>query len=157
MVTLLPEIARERRFAPLYEPEALAWYIQRADAAPGGDVARALVCDRAGKLLGWYIYHRAHGGTAHLLQLAAPVNAARQVLDHLLYDAWQAGLTVLSGRLDPALAQVFSDCHCLFSRRGPWMLVRARDPAVLGLFHRGDAMFSRFDGEWCARFSPPAS
>lgn len=157
MVAWFPEIARERPLAPLYELEALTWYLRRAEAAPGGDVARVLVRDSGGKLLGWYIYHRARGGTAQLLQLAAPADGARQVLDHLLYDAWQAGMTVVSGRLDLALGQAYSDRHCLFSRRGPWMLVNARDPALVELFHRGKALFSRLDGEWCARFSSPAS
>ncbi|MDB4963606.1 MAG: hypothetical protein JWP01_3605 [Myxococcales bacterium] len=154
MVAALPEIARERQVVPLYEPDALAWYLQRAQAIPGGDVQRVLVRNRKGKLLGWYIYDRVPDGTAQLLQLAAPAEAARDVLDHLLYDAWQAGMIVVQGRLDPALAQVYSDRFCLFSRRGPWMLVHARDPALVHRFHRGEALFSPLDGEYCMRFKP---
>jgi hypothetical protein len=37
------------------------------------------------------------------------------------------------------------------------MVVHARDPAILAAFHRGDAMFTRLEGEWCARFTPPAA
>jgi hypothetical protein len=154
MVAALPEVARERQVVPLYEPDALAWYLQRAQAVPGGEVERVLVRDRNGKLLGWYIYDRGRDGTALLLQLAAPADAARDVLDHLLYDAWQAGMNVVKGRLDPALAQACSDRYCLFSRRGPWMLVHSRDPALLHRFHRGEVLFSSLEGEYCMRFKP---
>jgi hypothetical protein len=64
---------------------------------------------------------------------------------------------VLKGRLDPAMAQAYSDRYCLFSRRGPWMLVHSRDPALSHLFHRGEALFSSLDGELCVRFRPPAN
>jgi hypothetical protein len=157
MVAALPEVARERRLTPRYEPDALAWYLDRAQAVPGGELARVLVRDPEGKLLGWYIYHRGHDGTGQVLQLVAPAEAAGAVLDHLLHDAWEAGMAVLQGRLDPALAQAYSDRYCVFSRRGPWLVVHARDPAIAHLFHRGDALFSSLDGELCARFRPPAS
>lgn len=65
-------------------------------------------------------------------------------------------MAVLKGRLDPALAQAYSDRYCVFSRRGPWVVVHSRDPALPQLFHRGEALFSSLDGERCARFTPPA-
>jgi hypothetical protein len=157
MAAALPELARERRLLPRYEPDALAWYLDRAQAMPGGEIERVLVRDPKGKALGWYIYHRGRDGTGQVLQLVAPAEAARDVLDHLLYDAWQAGMAVLTGRLDPAMAQAYSDRYCLFSRRGPWMLVHSRDPALSHLFHRGEALFSSLDGELCVRFRPPAN
>lgn len=157
MSAALPEVARERRLLPLYEPDAVAWYLRRAQAIPEGEVAPVLVRDPNGKVLGWYIYHRGRDGTAQLLQLAAPAESARQVLDHLLYDAWQADMTVVKGRLDPALAQAYSDRHCVFSRRGPWLLVHSRESALSQMFHRGEALFSALDGEYSARFRPPAS
>ena len=157
MAAALPELARERQLLPHYQLDALAWRLRRAESIPGGDLERVLVRNRDGQILGWYIYRRERDGTAQLLQLTAPSEAARPVLDHLLYDAWRAGMIVLSGRLDPALAQAFSDCYCLFSRRGPWMLVHSRDPALRQIFHRGQALFSPLDGELCARFNPPAS
>jgi len=157
MVAALPEVARDRQVIPLYEPESLAWYLHRAQAVPDGEVVGVLVRDPRGKLLGWYIYDRRRDGTAQLLQLAAGAEAAGDVLDHLLYDAWQAGMAALEGRLDPALAQAYSDRHCLFSMRGRWMVVHARDPALMHSFHRGEVLFSSLDGEYCLRFRPAPS
>lgn len=154
LIDALPEVARERRLVPLYEPASLGWYLRRAAAALDGDLECVLVRDEDDKLLGWYIYHRGREHTAELLQLAAPEEAAQRVLDHLIYDAWQAGNTVLSGRLDLAIAQAYSDRYCLFSRRGPWTLAHARDRSILNAFHRGEAFFSRLEGEFCARFRP---
>jgi hypothetical protein len=78
------------------------------------------------------------------------------VLDHLLHETWLAGITAVKGRLDPALAQVCSDRYCLFTRRGPWLVVHAREPELAQMFHRGEALFSPLDGEFTARFRPPA-
>jgi len=156
MAEALPEVTGERTLAPFYEPGPLAWMLRRAEAVPGHGLRRMLVRDERGKRLGWYVYHRRHGDAAEVLQIAASSESARKVLDHLLYDAWQDGVVVLNGRLDPAQAQAASDCYCLFSRRGPWIVVHSRDPAMLAPFHRGEAMFSRLDGEWCAAFHPPA-
>jgi len=150
-------VAGSRALAPVYEPEALAWYLRRAEAVPGRELRGVLVRDERGKLLGWYLYYRRGDGTGEVLQLAALPDAARAVLDHLLYDAWEAGVVVLSGRLDPALAQACSDRYCLFSRRGPWVVVHSRDPELVRPFHRGEALFTALEGEWCARFNPPSS
>lgn len=157
MVDLFADLTHERALAPLYEPEALAWYLRRAEAAPGGTLRRALVRDQQGSVLGWYLYHCGDGGAGTLLQLTAPAEHATPVIDHLVYDAWRAGITALKGRLDPALAQPLSDRNCMFSRRGPWMLVHSRDPEISASFHRGEALLSRLDGEWCARFTPPSA
>jgi hypothetical protein len=156
MAAALPGIARERRLLPSYEPESLSWYLLRAQAVPG-EVARVLVRDAKGTLLGWYIYHRGGDGTAQLLQLAAPAESAGRVLDHLLDDAWRSDMTVLRGRMDPALAQVYGERHCLFTRRGPWMVVHSREPALMHMFHRGEVLFSSLDGEYSVRFRPRAN
>ncbi|HVK88904.1 MAG TPA: hypothetical protein VM513_32515 [Kofleriaceae bacterium] len=155
MATTFPELARERRLVPIYEPATLAWYLERAPRL--GPLESALVRDAKGKVLGWYIYCRTRDRTAELLQFVASPPAAGQVLDHLMHEAWRAGMTALCGRIDPALSQPYSDRYCLFSRRGPWLLAHARDPELVHAFHRGEAMFSRLDGEWCAQFNQPAA
>jgi hypothetical protein len=153
MAEALPRVAAQRSLRPIYDASSLAWYLRRAEAAAA--VRGAFVHDPGGKLLGWYLYSCGRD-QAEVLQIVAPPDAAVAVIDHLLHDASQAGVLVLNGRLDPALAQACSDRYFLFSRRGPWMVVHARDPAILAAFHRGDAMLTRLEGEWCARFTPPA-
>jgi hypothetical protein len=42
---------------------------------------------------------------------------------------------------------------CLLQNRGTPTLLHARQASVLLPFYRGDAFFSRLDGEWWTRFS----
>jgi hypothetical protein len=72
----------------------------------------------------------------------------------MFYDAWARGAFVVHGRLDPRFMQTLSDKYCLFHRRGPWMLINARQPELLQSFYTGAAGFSRLDGEWSFRFVP---
>jgi hypothetical protein len=158
MAELLPQVKRSRELTPVYEPSALAWYLRRAEAIKEcGELRRVLVRDEKGRFLGWYLYYQEPGRVGEVLQVAAVPDATPKVLDHLIYDAWQAGVVALSGRVDPLVAQDYSDRYCLFSRRGPWTLVHSRDPALRLPFHRGDVMFSRLEGERCLRFSLPPS
>ena len=158
MVESLPQVTRDRELTPVYEPSALAWYLRRAAAIQEcGELRRVLVRDEQGRFLGWYLYYQQPGRAGEVLQVAAVPDAAPRVLHHMFYDAWQAGVVALSGRVDPMVAQDYSDLYCLFSRRGPWTLVHSRDPALRLPFHRGDVLFSRLEGEWCARFILPPS
>ena len=42
----------------------------------------------------------------------------------------------------------FSEKQCFFTCRNGWTLARSRNPEILELLNRGDASFSRLDGEW---------
>jgi hypothetical protein len=49
----------------------------------------------------------------------------------------------------PRFLRALADKDCLFHRRGPWVLLKARERELLQPLDSGDAFFSRFDGEWC--------
>jgi hypothetical protein len=61
--------------------------------------------------------------------------------------------------MDPGLAAALQGKRVLLQNRGVWTLLHARDPSLLVPFLRGDAFFSRLDGEWWMRFGgePEAS
>ena len=86
------------------------------------------------------------------MQVAARPRHHRQVLDHLMDDAWQQGVTLLAGRLEPMLAPELSEKQCLLYRRGHWTLIHSKRSEVSQALQCGDAFFTRLEGEWCLRF-----
>ncbi len=155
MAESLPRVAGSRSILPAYDRDehALRWRLCRANAyARRGPLRRTLVRDHGGKALGWYVAYFPPGEVGEVLQVAASPADVEAVLGQLCHDAAKAGVVGLAGRVDPALAQGYSDAYCLFSRRGPWTLVHSRDAGLIDLFHRGQVFVSRLEGEWCARF-----
>lgn len=104
------------------------------------------------EIAGWYLYHLNPSGVSEVVQLYAKPNFAHDVVDHLFHHSWRQGATGLSGRMEPGLMQAFSDRHCLFHSGPQWVLLHSRRPELLSAFQRGDAGFSRLDGEWCLHF-----
>jgi hypothetical protein len=74
------------------------------------------------------------------------------VLEHLFQHARDHGAVAITGRLEPNLARALQGRRCLLQSRGIATLVHARDPGLLVPFFRGDALFTRLDGEWWTRF-----
>jgi len=140
-------------FGPAYDAQTLKWALARARRhADDGDVRALAVMDESQACVGWFIYHARRGGSGEVLQVGAEPRHHRVVLDHLLDDAWQQGVTMLSGRLEPALAPELSEHGCLLYRRGYWTLVHSKRPEVAHALQRGDAFFTRLEGEWCLQF-----
>lgn len=155
MADALPRLVGSRALAPAYDRDehGLRWRLSRANGyARRGPLRRTLVRDAHGKSLGWYVAYFPPGDVGEVLQVVAAPADVGTVLTHLCHDASAAGTVGLTGRVDPALAQGYSDAYCLFSRRGPWTLVHSRDAGLVDLFHRGQVFVSRLEGEWCARF-----
>jgi hypothetical protein len=134
-----------------YDDRTFQWLLDRV-ATKGGYVLKAAFRNEL-NIVGWYICHLDYAGHAEAVQIAATPAAIHGVLDHLFYHAWRHGALTVNGRMDPRFMQALSDRYCLFHRRGPWMLIKARKPELLSSFHSGNAGFSRLDGEWSLRLS----
>jgi len=148
----LPEFAGVGSLRVEYDGRTLRWLLERVEQkTSGGRLQKALIRNEE-KIIGWYLYHLNRGGIADVLQIAATPSSVHDVLDHLFYQAWRQGAIAVTGRLEPRFLQALSDKYCLFHRRGPWMLVSAKQPRLVQSFLNGDAFFSRFDGEWCLGF-----
>jgi hypothetical protein len=52
------------------------------------------------------------------------------------------------GMVDTRRMPDYSDKGCFFTCRGGWTITNPRKPGLLELLERGDAFFSRLDGEW---------
>jgi hypothetical protein len=138
---------------PAYDAESVQWVLARARRRVDHGAVRALlVRDESKALIGWFIYQTLRGGPGEVLQIGAEPRHHRAVLDHLFEDAWQQGVTMLLGRLEPSLAPALSEKGSLLYRRGHWTLVHSKQPDVSDAFQRGDAYFTRLEGEWCLRF-----
>jgi hypothetical protein len=152
ILTHAPELCDRRFLRTEYDERTLQWLLDRAgNRSAGGRLLKATLRD-AQKTRGWYICHLSRDGIGDVAQLAATPSSIHDVLDHLFYRAWRHGAIAVTGRLDPQFMQALSDKHCLFHRRGPWVLVKAKTPELLRLFQTGDTCFSRLDGEWSLRF-----
>lgn len=151
----LPSFVARRGPSVSYAPgeRALAWRLARVSGyEKRGPLRKTIVRDTHGKPLGWYIAYFPRGDTGEVLQVIATPRTIASVLARLIYDAGCAGVVALNGRVDGALIQAYSDAYCVFSMRGPWTMVHSRDESIVGRFHSGEAVLSRLEGEWCARF-----
>jgi hypothetical protein len=135
-----------------HDARTLRWLRERARQRSAGGRLETIVIKDGRTILGGYAYDLDERGVADVLQIAAQPAAIHDVLDHLFWQTWRQGAYAVTGRLEPRFLQALSDRYCLFHRRGPWMLVKARTPELLEPFLRGDAGMSRLDGEWCLRF-----
>lgn len=151
----LPELAKGRSLRPQYDRRSLKWTLERAGLGRrGADFHIVAVRDGDNPIAGWYIYRIDSSGMGEVLQIAARPRLVNDVFDHLLHHAWQREAVALSGRLDPVLFKELSDKSCLFRFSGSSMLMHAKRPELLQPLYRGDAFFSRLEGEWCLRFRP---
>jgi hypothetical protein len=148
----LSEFASSRPLHPRYDPTLLGWLLKRADrGGRQGGLKRILVKSKRDRTVGCYIYRLSRHGVSEVLQFFAVKGHVEAVLGHLAYHAAQEGAVVLRGRCEPMLAEALSERHwpCQW---GPWVLVHSRRPGLAVDFQRGEACFSRLDGEWCLRF-----
>ncbi len=153
LLVCLSAFSDARALWPEYDHRSLSWLLKTIAQKNRRDELRQLAIRNArGETIGWYIYLLKPEGASHLLQVATRKAAIGEVLDHLFHDAWQRGSLAISGRLEPQFMQAFADRYCQFRCGSPWMLIHSRDPELLQSIRQGDALLSRLEGEWCARF-----
>jgi hypothetical protein len=152
VIAYAQDLYRDETLWVEHDNRTFQWLLDRAaNRRSGGRLLKAAF-RRNLNIVGWYVCHLDPAGHAEVVQLAATWSSINDVLDHLFYHAWRNGAVAVNGRLDPRFIQVLSDKYCLFHRRGPWMLIKARKPELLSAFHAGKAAFSLLDGEWSLRF-----
>jgi hypothetical protein len=137
---------------PHYDAASLAWLLAQAQAKRRyGPLQGALLRDRTSRVAGWFLYYL-NDRMSQVLQVGARRERTALVLEHLFQHARERGAVAITGRLEPNLAQGLQGRRCLLQSRGIATLVHAREPGLLVPFFRGDALFTRLDGEWWTRF-----
>lgn len=155
LLELVDQFATSYSLRPKYDLASLKWVLQTAaQNTYEGNIRQVLLRTQGGDVVGWYIYYSNPGKTGRVLQMVARNHASQPVLDHLLYTAWQEGMTALSGRFAPHFAEALQQRHCIV-RLGTWMLIQSRNPELLGKVCLGDAFLSDLEGEWPTRFPLP--
>jgi hypothetical protein len=149
----LREAAGDQSLCPDYDGRSSAWAFSRARCATAGGRLRTFVVRHADSgLAGWCLYCVGRDGIAEVLQIGARRGAVSEVLDHVLTDAMENRAVAVSGRLDAALTPALAERRAFFYRGSHWTLLHSRDAELRHAVHRGDALLTRLEGEWCLRF-----
>jgi hypothetical protein len=137
---------------PDYDVASLEWLLAQAAAKRRyGELQSAIVHDRGGRTLGWFLYYL-NDRVSQVLQLGARRGCLNMLLEQLAHHARLRGARALEGRMEPSLTAALRGKHVLMQNRAIWTLLHARDQSLLVPFLRGDAFFSRLEGEWWMRF-----
>jgi hypothetical protein len=151
-VAQLPLLAGPSTLRVEYDCRMFQWLLERAATQSGNDRLLTGMVWAGREVAGWYIAHLRRDGVADVAQIAASPSSVRDVIDHLFARAWEAGAVAVTGRLEPRFMDALADRYALF-HRGPWTVIRATRPEILGAFESGAVAFSSFDGEWPLRFT----
>jgi hypothetical protein len=142
---------------PQYDKASLEWLLAQARAKQRHGVLQGCVLrETRGHVAGWFLYYL-NSRMSQVLQLGATRQRIPVVLDRLFEHARVRGAVAIQGRLEPHMAAGLQGKSCLLQNRGTATLLHAQDASLLLPFYRGDAFFSRLDGEWWTRFSGGAA
>lgn len=135
---------------PEYNLSSLRWLLGFMEARPArGSLRKVLLRDDSKTIVGWYIYYVKPGAVGQVVQIGGDSKCTKDILDHLFWDALERGVVGLHGVVDSRRTADFSDKGCFFTCRGGWTVASSRNPEIMKSLERGDAFFSRLDGEWC--------
>lgn len=154
LLAAIRTIGWREELQPCYDDDSFAWLLsQAALARRHGELRMCVARDSRGAPAGWFVYYVRRGGVCMTLQLGASRRHMEGVIGALLHDAWEQGGAAISGQVIPRALLEFSRRRCSFKYVGNGVLVHSRNRELLDCILRGDAAFSRLDGEWWARFS----
>jgi hypothetical protein len=150
MLACLSAFASNRALHPVYDRTSLEWLVRMLnEKRHRGTLHQVAVRTHSGQPLGWYLYYLGASNVAEVLQVGGNDDKIRDVLDHLLYHAWQRGAVAATGPMEPRLCGALSENHCAFHRPvNCWMLLHSHDSLIVNAIHAGDAFLSRLEGEW---------
>jgi len=133
---------------PLWSEEELSWLVSLAaqNTQLGSFTIRA-VEDRAGAVIGSFVYYAAPGRTAHVLNVLSLPGRETAVLDAMFRDLDRAGHVEAHGRAQPALMRGLALQRWLVFRHRAFAMVLTRLPDVNDAVARGDVYVGGLAGE----------
>jgi hypothetical protein len=137
---------------PDYSDHTLEWLIRKAEEKTEfGRLKKVALYNTEKKLQGWFLYYPNKGKLGQVLQLGAARQTMNAVLNHLFLDAKNEGSLALAGRVEPKFIPEFTSHNCIITHRNSSLVVYSADAEILSALHKGDAFFSRLEGEWWTR------
>lgn len=156
LLPCMTDVLRAYRLAPAYDLRSLAWLLSVASAKKQfGGLSGGVVRDFEGNAVGWLLFYTGTAsGCAEVLQMGSIPGARGLVLEHAMWQAKSQGARVLGGRVEPSFRSALAAAQCEFTAAGPWFLLKAEDPDLLGDLEPGrdDVFLSRLEGEWWLAF-----
>ncbi|MGB2605379.1 MAG: condensation domain-containing protein [Candidatus Sulfotelmatobacter sp.] len=131
--------------------KALLSFMERMH--PGAELRKTILRDDGNRILGWYLYYLKPGRVGQVVQIGGERQFAKDVLDHLFYDAWSHGAIGLHGTVQSNRMGEFSEKNCFFTCRSGWTIANSPRHDLLDMLNAGDVFLSRLDGEWCLNFN----
>lgn len=143
-------ILRPFRLRPrLDDQEFVTWRWDRLERArPGGDREMVGLCNRKGKLVGWYILHQPHPELVELVELAAQPGHRPAALLHAFHRAANRGAASIHGDVTPHLQTGLADLGAVFHGTNANFTAHSRRPELIDALQAGEAFLSGLDGEY---------
>ncbi len=147
LLSCIEEFSEQAPLRPEYNTEDMKWLwdFLRSNTQRG-QLQGLEVRNAKGRRIGAYLYYLSSAKLAEVMLLLARHDSIDTVFKHLLNHALHRGAICVYGRMEPRLLQSFGGSNCLI-KRGNWAVVHARDPEILNVINRGDAMLSALEGE----------
>ncbi|WP_295810112.1 hypothetical protein [uncultured Nitratireductor sp.] len=115
-----------------------------------GTTVRRKVLTRGGKTVGLFLYYGDRGGIGRVIQILAQPGHEGAIIDTMLADATDRGLTALRGRGQPGLVNAML-CRRFAFLHASSSIVYAKDKTLVEPFLAGNAFFNGFAGESWSR------
>jgi hypothetical protein len=130
-----------------YDMAFLTWLFAMLEGRRrGGEILCRLV-RRRDRVIGWFVAVASPAGRTDVLQIACSARDAQEMLAALMTDARSQGALVLTGRLEPHLADAIRRSGAVLGF-GPRPIAHAADPSLLVELASDRSLLSLLDGEW---------
>lgn len=143
-----PQLIAHYAVRPLWAEEELSWLVWLAaqNTRLGAFTIRAVI-DRAGAIIGCFVYYAAPGRTAHILNILALPGREPAVLSAMFRHLDDTGHVEARGRAQPALMAGLSLQRWLVFRHRAFAFVLTRLPEINDAVARGDVYVGGLAGE----------
>jgi hypothetical protein len=147
LLSCIKEFSEQVSLRPAYDIADIKWLWDFLKSnTHRGRLQGIEVRNAKGRRIGVYLYYLNSTKLAEVMLLLAHNDSIDTVFRHLLNHTLHRGAICVYGRLEPKFLQSFWVNNC-FIKRGSWAVVHARDPELLNVINRGDAMLSALEGE----------
>lgn len=148
----LPGLIRQFTLKPNWGQSELEMMLSHASNKRNyGDRFQRAVQNRAGKVVGLYLFYGRKGGIGRTIQIVSEAGHESVVIDCLFRDAFEQGLVAVRGATQPNLLQAMIGKKCAFVPSSS-TIVHTRDQSLLEAMNSGRAFINGLAGEGWTRF-----